>query len=230
VFKRDQFRCQYCGASAPDVVLVIDHIRPVVDGGDDSLLNLLTSCEPCNAGKSDVALSDGAAVKKQLAQVRNLAERREQMQMLVEWRDGLLSIEDETLNLVIERIDARLTPLKHHVGEARERVRSWIKKFGLNAVLYGVQQATDSSSAVRLFDQMEQYAGAQAKVEREPELRDFWRIRARLRGRGFSYGREWEPIQDMRQAFRHGWTIVDMDTAAGEADDYEHFLRLIGFR
>ena len=29
VFKRDSFTCQYCGKSAPDVVLQVDHINPV---------------------------------------------------------------------------------------------------------------------------------------------------------------------------------------------------------
>ena len=29
VFKRDSFKCQYCGKSAPDVVLEVDHIIPV---------------------------------------------------------------------------------------------------------------------------------------------------------------------------------------------------------
>ena len=35
VFKRDQFKCQYCGVAAPDVVLHIDHINPVSKGGDN---------------------------------------------------------------------------------------------------------------------------------------------------------------------------------------------------
>lgn len=38
VFKRDSFCCQYCGKSAPDVVLVIDHIDPVSNGAMDTLL------------------------------------------------------------------------------------------------------------------------------------------------------------------------------------------------
>lgn len=33
VFKRDSFTCQYCGRSAPEVVLEVDHIVPVSKGG-----------------------------------------------------------------------------------------------------------------------------------------------------------------------------------------------------
>lgn len=57
IFKRDGFTCQYCGAKPPDIALVVDHINPVANGGDDDLLNLITSCEPCNQGKSDKTLN-----------------------------------------------------------------------------------------------------------------------------------------------------------------------------
>lgn len=53
VFKRDKFTCQYCGRSAPDVNLQIDHIHPVAKGGDNDILNLITSCADCNSGKRD---------------------------------------------------------------------------------------------------------------------------------------------------------------------------------
>ena len=59
VFKRDAFMCQYCGASAPDVQLHVDHIIPVIDGGSDDLANLVTACAACNFGKGARAL-DGS--------------------------------------------------------------------------------------------------------------------------------------------------------------------------
>lgn len=56
VFKRDHFTCQYCGATPPQVVLHCDHIVPVSAGGGNEMDNLITSCEPCNAGKAAVSL------------------------------------------------------------------------------------------------------------------------------------------------------------------------------
>lgn len=55
IFKRDGFRCQYCGcdSSNPEIVLEIDHIIPVSKGGLDDTDNLLTACFSCNRGKSD---------------------------------------------------------------------------------------------------------------------------------------------------------------------------------
>jgi hypothetical protein len=56
IFKRDGFTCQYCGGQPPDCVLVVDHIRPVAEGGDNDPMNLVTSCAACNAGKGMTVL------------------------------------------------------------------------------------------------------------------------------------------------------------------------------
>lgn len=56
VFKRDLFRCHYCGRSAPEVVLHVDHITPVSKGGTNEFTNLVTSCQDCNLGKLDTEL------------------------------------------------------------------------------------------------------------------------------------------------------------------------------
>ena len=54
IFKRDGFRCQICGRSQKDgVVLRLDHIVPVSKGGKTVPSNLRTLCDRCNIGKSD---------------------------------------------------------------------------------------------------------------------------------------------------------------------------------
>lgn len=92
VFKRDKFTCQYCGKMAPDVVLEVDHIKPVAEGGTNSLMNLVTACRDCNRGKGKTELSDESELKKQQAQLAELAERREQAKMMIEWRSELTDI------------------------------------------------------------------------------------------------------------------------------------------
>lgn len=57
VFKRDAFTCRYCGKKSPDVVLEVDHIVPVCEGGSDDEMNLVTSCWDCNRGKAGIPLS-----------------------------------------------------------------------------------------------------------------------------------------------------------------------------
>lgn len=57
VFKRDGFACQYCGATPPSVILHVDHIDPVKNGGKNNIDNLVTACESCNRGKAANLLS-----------------------------------------------------------------------------------------------------------------------------------------------------------------------------
>lgn len=55
ILRRDNHACRYCGASAPDVPLTVDHVVPVALGGLDDPSNLVTACRDCNAGKSSSA-------------------------------------------------------------------------------------------------------------------------------------------------------------------------------
>jgi len=58
VFKRDLFKCQYCGIEPPNGLLEVDHIIPVSKGGCNSEDNLITSCFDCNRGKSNIELTE----------------------------------------------------------------------------------------------------------------------------------------------------------------------------
>jgi len=68
VFKRDSFTCQYCGSTSPEVILEVDHIKPVINGGKENILNLLTSCFDCNRGKGKRELDDNQELSKQRKQ------------------------------------------------------------------------------------------------------------------------------------------------------------------
>lgn len=92
VFKRDKFTCQYCGRMAPDVILEVDHIKPVAEGGTNKMINLITSCRDCNRGKGKRKLSDDAELKKQQSELVDLADRREQAEMMIRWRDEMLDM------------------------------------------------------------------------------------------------------------------------------------------
>ena len=51
ILERDKFTCQYCGKTADEVKLDIDHIIPLSKGGSNTNDNLITSCEKCNCQK-----------------------------------------------------------------------------------------------------------------------------------------------------------------------------------
>ncbi|TDT33390.1 HNH endonuclease [Naumannella halotolerans] len=49
VLRRDRHRCAYCGAHASTV----DHLQPVSRGGQNTWLNTVAACGPCNARKAN---------------------------------------------------------------------------------------------------------------------------------------------------------------------------------
>lgn len=78
VLKRDGHRCRYCGATAEDEKLTVDHVIPVVLGGSDDPSNLATACAPCNSGKSssnpdDALVADVSETQMEFAKALRLA-------------------------------------------------------------------------------------------------------------------------------------------------------------
>jgi hypothetical protein len=59
VLKRDNHACRYCGASAPDAKLTVDHVTPVALGGTDDPSNLVAACRDCNYGKASTSPDAG---------------------------------------------------------------------------------------------------------------------------------------------------------------------------
>ena len=73
VLRRDNFTCRYCGASAPDAVLEVDHVIPVALGGGNQPSNLVTACVDCNRGKAST--SADAPVVEDIDKTAELGER-----------------------------------------------------------------------------------------------------------------------------------------------------------
>ncbi len=100
VFKRDSFKCQYCGVGAPDVLLHVDHIKAVAEGGTNDITNLVTACSDCNLGKGSKSLADSSVVQKSQLQLEELQQRREQLEMLMQWREGLRDLAEEAIEQI----------------------------------------------------------------------------------------------------------------------------------
>lgn len=132
VFKRDNFTCQYCGRMAPDVILEVDHIKPVAEGGNNGMLNLITSCRDCNRGKGKTKLSDNAEIKKQQNELLELASKREQMEMLLAWRNELKDEKNRQVEFIADYID-ELTGFCL-TDNGKRKVRSLINRFSFAEV------------------------------------------------------------------------------------------------
>lgn len=139
VFKRDKFTCQYCGRTIPDVVLHIDHIKPVSKGGTNDIMNLITSCSECNLGKGARELSDDSVIKKQQKQLKLLADKNEQLEMMLKWRDELQAYSEKELNAVNQRITNLTNWELSDYG--RQKVKRLVKEFTIQVVLDAVDIA-----------------------------------------------------------------------------------------
>ena len=132
VFKRDAFTCQYCGATPPKVILHLDHIHPVSLGGANDGDNLVTSCQACNLGKSDVPLS---SVPKTLEdRAVEVAEREEQIRGYNEvLRARAERIEDECWQ--VARILERDPELRSYGRADLLSIKRFIERLPLQDVL-----------------------------------------------------------------------------------------------
>lgn len=109
------------------------------------MMNLVTSCIDCNLGKSDKVLSDHSALEKQRAQLDQLSERREQLSMMMQWRDGLEDIQKMQLSIAIERFNKMLPDsVLSKTGETN--LGKVVKAHGLENVLNHMQTAYDKAA------------------------------------------------------------------------------------
>jgi hypothetical protein len=68
VLVRDHFTCRYCGRSAPQVEVHVDHVHPSSRGGSDDPSNLVAACVDCNLSKNGKVLPAKPAVLPTLAE------------------------------------------------------------------------------------------------------------------------------------------------------------------
>lgn len=104
IFKRDEFRCVYCGRQPPSVTLELEHIQPKSKGGLDELDNYCTSCYECNRGKGARLLDSappGAIERLAFLQekLEDLAALKQQSAISTEIRRETMAIRQELTEL-----------------------------------------------------------------------------------------------------------------------------------
>jgi hypothetical protein len=235
VFKRDSFKCQYCGKCAPDVILHVDHIHPVSKGGENDILNLITACADCNGGKSDRLLSDQSVMAKQRAQLEELNERREQLEQMLAWREGLTEIDDIAVDAAVAAWHA-LTPKWGLNEKGKADLRRLVEKLGLPAVLDAIKVcerylekddsgAITSESVNLAFGKI----GGVARMSKEPDWkRQLFYIRGIMRNR-FGYVNEHEAIRMLELAYQHGASIDELKSVVFGARSWSGWCRDMGY-
>lgn len=231
VFKRDSFTCQYCGKSAPDVILVVDHLHPVSKGGSNDLLNLVTSCEGCNSGKSDRTLDDATVVQKQRAELEKLSERRNQLKLMVQWKESLNNIVEEEIALIQSELG------KFSAYKANENgiihIRKWLKKHTLQEILIALNTSFEQYLKIdqdgkaiaetweKAFDYIPRIAQFTKKNAGNPHALRCQYIRAILTNRFDIYG--YIALKHLNDAITSGATIESLERFAKNVDTWGQF-------
>ena len=194
VFKRDSFTCQYCGKSAPEVKLEVDHIKPVSKEGDNDITNLITACKDCNAGKSNRELSDDTVMAKRKAQLDELQERREQLEMMMEWQNTLVDLSAVELDEAVGFINGFISPYSLN-DSGITRVKKSLSKYGLSEILESTRisanqylPASDDISggaANKFIDYIHRIAKSRKLLSQKPYLQSLYHIRSYLKNRNF---------------------------------------------
>lgn len=208
VFKRDSFTCQYCGSKAPDVILEVDHIKPVKEGGDNDLMNLITSCFNCNRGKGKREIKDSSVIEKQRRQIEELNIKRQQLEMMLEWRDGLSDINAMMYNNAIVHYNSFLNN-ESLTENGEKELSKLVKKYGLNEVLSVIDEIFSKYSdkdADYCFNKI----GAYLNYRTMPDhLKKIAYIKGIVRNK-FSYVNEKRLAIIMNDYYKDGYSLDDL--------------------
>lgn len=230
VFKRDSFTCQYCGKKAPDVVLNVDHIKPVADGGENDILNLVTSCFDCNSGKGARLLEENSMLEKQRRQLEELNERRNQLEQMIAWREGLSGLVEEQIEFLQSEF------LKYSEMTANEKgielLRGWIKRFSFEEVVAAANKAfpqyvkderKDVERWSKAFHAIPKIIAVERKGGMPPEKTQMFYIRGILRNR-LRTVRERDLMWRLQEAYDCGVNLDEVEELAKRVPNWSRFV------
>jgi len=152
VFKRDDFKCAYCGRTPPEVSLEVDHIIPKSKDGKDDINNLITSCFDCNRGKKNILLDN---IPNKLKE--NIEILKEKENQLKEYNKFLLEIERRTYreSYQVERIFRKKFQGIKFTNNFKKTIRTFLKKMSLfevkDAMDIACERISDPDSAAKYF-------------------------------------------------------------------------------
>lgn len=226
VFKKDNFTCQYCGSKAPDVILEVDHIKPVAEGGDNDLLNLVTSCFSCNRGKSKRLLKDNSVLEKQRLKIEELNIRRQQLEMMLEWRNGLTNNNEFEANKTIDYFNNKFVSISLN-EKGKSVISKFVDKYGVIKIMDTIDLCKnkyegfyddDQDLANKVLDAIPKFI----TLENKPEyVKRIAYLRGILRNK-FRYINDKKYYTIMTEAYKKGIDLEDLIRKA-KADELKHW-------
>lgn len=239
VFKRDLFKCQYCGSEAPNVLLHIDHINPVAKDGGNEITNLVTSCAECNLGKRDVPLDENAALSKARNQMEELQERREQLELMMQWRESLRDLADDTVTLLSDYWK-KLAPGFSPNETGKQNIKKWLQKFTVEEITIAMDTAATSylkftekgtvtsESWELAFNKILGICRVNKASEKNPDIKQLYYIRGILRNRIPGYFDDAKALQWLKNARTWDITLEELTEMACSVKNWSGFSSEIG--
>jgi hypothetical protein len=234
VFKRDKFTCQYCGRSAPDVILNADHIKPVAEGGKNSMINLITSCFDCNSGKGKRELSDDTEAAKQKRQLDDLQERRNQIDMMLSWHEGVSDLTDYQAETFLKAFQKKVKASWEYKDAKKREVKIWLRKYSIAELLESLDISVDqylsaeynNQNIVKVWDYTLKIARSRKTMRDKPYMEIVFQISTYVKT-SFYNAPKWGIVNTIESYYLAGVSADYMKRAIKEADDYEEFLQYL---
>lgn len=152
IFKRDNFTCQYCSAKPPKIPLEVDHIIPVVNGGDNSHDNLITSCFDCNRGKGarELTLMPITSIEK-IERLKIAQDQYKQFKKILDQQKKLIQSQIDEVNEIYKSFH----PGWELSDRFRVQVKGFIDKIGIyecnEAMEIACSRVDDSGRCIKYF-------------------------------------------------------------------------------
>ncbi len=241
VLKRDSFKCQYCGATAPDVLLHIDHINPVSKGGTNDITNLITSCQPCNSGKSNKPLDSNLSVEKSRIQMEELQEQKSQIEMMLKWRLELNGIDNSIVESLAKYWNDSV--LDYSINDhGILSLKKFLKNFSFEELCDAIDASVEQylkyddtgevtqESVEASFKMIPRICAVKRKEEKTPGLSSVYYIRGILKNRFDKYhdpNTNWQIIKDIEFVIKSGVDkdeLIEFAKSCRSHSEFEDFI------
>ncbi|MDH3236767.1 MAG: hypothetical protein OEQ29_24885, partial [Alphaproteobacteria bacterium] len=162
-----------------------------------------------------------------------IEERRTQLEMLIEWREEVIGLQDEAIDALDRRIIARTGLAMNE--ECRQRLRRWVRRYGLAEMFDAVEDALDQmlewqdgvltiASWERALAAVPRVAELRRAARDNPYFRELLHICGLLRRR-LHYVNELRCLRLMEDGLRAGASIESMKAFARTAKSWTAFRK-----
>jgi len=213
IFKRDGFRCVYCGRTPPEIVLEVIHIESVSKGEKEDINNLVTSCSGCTKGKDDSSNNNVIPTKIN----ENLKVIKEKEEQIREYRKFIHKVE--------KRIQKDIDEIEKVFSDTYEN----------NLPLHEILDAMDIACS-RIYDNPESTVKYFCGIcwnkingtKPEKQIPKTWKELSNYYNRGSGYYKQ-SDIELLKDLDQNSIKEIMAEALSGERQDsyWNHFMELI---